>query len=242
MGILDDAIKEHLELKRQHGAGESELKQLEDEVFGEAERPGDGEEAQDPFAEAPTEFMSAPGTGDEEASAPAEPTPEKGESARRDPSDIASLQEAPEPSPPPDEPAEEEQPAVEHEIVPEPAEPSPGPSTEERHAIAEQPTEMFDVEGEIAASESRAPSEEELIEEEVAEPRLAPVDPLTGLDEEVEEDEEEDDFFDEKRLYEELDQALEAPVEDEEEEAEGTESVVEVEETDEHEPQRGRGS
>ncbi len=209
MGILDDAIKEHLELKRQHGAGESELKQLEDEAFGEAERPGDGEEAQDPFAEAPTEFMSAPGTGDEEASAPAEPTPEKGESARRDPSDIASLQEAPEPSPPPDEPAEEEQPAMEHEIVPEPAEPSPGPSTEERHAIAEQPTEMFDVEGEIAASESRAPSEE------------------------VEEDEEEDDFFDEKRLYEELDQALEAPVEDEEEEAEGTESVVEVEEVEE---------
>ncbi len=40
MGILDEAIKEHLELKRQHGAGESELKQLEDEAFGEAERPG----------------------------------------------------------------------------------------------------------------------------------------------------------------------------------------------------------
>ncbi|HMU28174.1 MAG TPA: hypothetical protein PKA56_06330 [Solirubrobacterales bacterium] len=39
MGILDEAIREHLELKRQHGADESELQGLEDEAFGEAERP-----------------------------------------------------------------------------------------------------------------------------------------------------------------------------------------------------------
>jgi len=39
MGILDEAIREHLELKRQHGAEESELKGLEDEAFGQAERP-----------------------------------------------------------------------------------------------------------------------------------------------------------------------------------------------------------
>jgi hypothetical protein len=244
MGILDDAIKEHLELKRQHGAGESELKQLEDEAFGESERPGEGEEAPDPFAEAPTEFMSAPGAEEEPAEL-GEPTAETGESPRRDPSDIASLQEAPEPPPSPDEPAEEEQPAMEHEIVAEPAEPSPGHSTEERHAIAEQPTEMFDVEDEIAASESRGPSEEELVEETIAEPRLAPVDPLAGLGEgedEIEvsaeesaEEEEEDDFFDEKRLYEELDQALEAPLgEEDDEEAEGAEGVAEVEEADGH--------
>jgi hypothetical protein len=256
MGILDEAIKEHLELKRQHGAGESELRQLEDEAFGEAERPGNGEATQDPFAEAPTEFMSAPETG--EPPVPAEPTAEKGEPPRRTSPDIAGLQEGPEPPSIPDEPAEEEHPAMEHEVVsepPEPAaeEPSPGHSTEERHAIAEQPTEMYDVEGEIAASESRAPSEEELVEKEVAEPRLAPVDPLAGLDEveedegeievsaeePAEEEEEEDDFFDEKRLYEELDQALEAPVEADEE-TEEPESVVEVEEveveqTDEHE-------
>jgi hypothetical protein len=34
MGILDDAIREHLELKRSHGASETELKQKEQEVFG----------------------------------------------------------------------------------------------------------------------------------------------------------------------------------------------------------------
>ena len=37
MGILDDAIRQHLDLKRQRGATESELKELEDEAFGPAE-------------------------------------------------------------------------------------------------------------------------------------------------------------------------------------------------------------
>ena len=32
MSILDDAIREHLELKRAHGADDAELKKLEDEV------------------------------------------------------------------------------------------------------------------------------------------------------------------------------------------------------------------
>jgi hypothetical protein len=34
MGILDDAIREHLELKRAHGASETEIKHKEEEVFG----------------------------------------------------------------------------------------------------------------------------------------------------------------------------------------------------------------
>ena len=41
MGILDDAIREHLELKREHGAADSELKRLEDEAFGPPTRPGE---------------------------------------------------------------------------------------------------------------------------------------------------------------------------------------------------------
>jgi hypothetical protein len=228
MGILDEAIREHLDLKRAHGAGDSELKQLEDEAFGQAERPGD-EEAHDPAAEAPTEFMTQPETAEEPA-------------ARREPT-IADLQEPP--PPPAEEPApvdealaEEEQPAMEHEIVadlPEPAEPEAdveaeseiepaGPSTEERHAIAEQPTEIFDVEEELAGPPN--PTDEELIEEEITEPRLAPSDPLAGLDEAEEAevsvqgpapdddedlDDEDDAFWNEQRLSDELDQALEAP-------------------------------
>jgi hypothetical protein len=41
MGILDEAIRDHLELKRQHGAENDELKRLEDEAFGPPTRPGE---------------------------------------------------------------------------------------------------------------------------------------------------------------------------------------------------------
>jgi hypothetical protein len=239
MGILDDAIKEHLELKRQHGAADDELKQLEDEAFGAAERPGDEESAPDPLAEPPTEFMEQPPE--------AAPVGEEPETPRSRRPDIADLQEPPPPppgesAPEPEPPAEEESPAMEHEAVPElPPEPeiSTGPTTEEREAIAEQPTEMFDIEEELAASKAEAPSEEELVEEEMEEPRLAPVDPLAGLEDDVpevkiEEDEEDDDFWDEKRLSDELDQALEAPVEVEEEEED---AVFEPEPAPEAEPE-----
>jgi hypothetical protein len=211
MGILDDAIKEHLELKRQHGAADDELKQLEDEAFGAAERPGGVEPAPDPVSEAPTEFMTQPEVPpvDEAEVAPeveAETAPQAAEEAAGRPhprAEIADLQEgpaAPEPQEParPEEPAEEESPAMEHEAVAEPG--ASGPSTEEREAIAEQPTEMFDVEGEIAASQpSAAPAEQEP------------------------EDEEDDDFWSEQRLSDELDQALEAPAEDEDEMFDGDE-------------------
>lgn len=231
MGILDEAIREHLELKRQHGAAESELKQLEGEAFGPPERPGS--EASDAAAEAPTELMPAPQSGEE--------------TQRREAPAIADLQEAP----PPPEPVEEE-PAAEHE------------------AVAEQPTEHFDVEEELASAK-RGPTEEELIEEEIAEPRLGPVDPLADVEEaaggeaesapeaaeaedapdaaalqpEVDEDEEEDEFWSDQRLSEELDNALDAPLPDEGEagvaEAPAAESeplgeVAEAEQLEEGEP------
>jgi hypothetical protein len=195
MGILDEAIREHLELKRQHGAADSELQQLEDEAFGQAERPG-GEQGSDTAAEAPTEFMTAP---------------EAGEKPQRQEPTVADLQEAPPPPEPADEePSEEEAPA----------------DDEDRQAIAEQPTEHFDVEEELA-TESRGPSDEELVEEEIAEPRLAPVDPLADMEAveeieieaapeaELEDDEEEDEFWSDQRLSEELDQALDAPLAEE---------------------------
>src|SRR5689334_20745951 len=82
MSILDDAIREHLELKRAHGADDAELKRLEDEAFGPPSRP----EEPDPLAEAPTEFMST--------EAPAAVEPDEG--GRR--INIADLQEPPEPA------------------------------------------------------------------------------------------------------------------------------------------------
>jgi hypothetical protein len=243
MSILDDAIREHLELKRAHGADEAEVKKLEDEAFGPPGRP----EEPDPFAEAPTEFLTQP-------EAPA-PTPvESAEEGSRG-INIADLQEPPEPQadaapmvPAEDPaqaapPAEEEPSALEHEVVPA-AEPEPaaeptaepiaeadtGHSTEERHAIAEQPTEFFDIEAEIGTedapappAEAPSPSDEQLLEAEAAEPR-APVEPPTEIHATraeppalADEEEEDDDFWSEQRLSDELDQALEAPVTEEHE-------------------------
>jgi hypothetical protein len=224
MSILDDAIREHLELKRAHGADEAEVKKLEDEAFGPPQRPDEP----DPYAEAPTEFLLSPEVGAEEQ------VDEPGE--RRAPN-IADLQEAPEPrrapepaeapradEPDDDGPADEEHPAMEHEAIAD-----AGHSTEERHAIAEQPTEMFDVQGQFedAATESDAPSDEELVDAELSEPPLAPVDPLSGIEAstgsqaagpaaaEDEPADEFDEFFSEQRLSDELNQALEAPLPDE---------------------------
>jgi len=230
MSILDDAIREHLELKRAHGADDAEIKKLEDEAFGPPQRPDEP----DPFAEAPTEFLVAPGTD----------TPASGEDegGRRVPN-ITDLQEAPAPA----APAEEEHPAGDEPVA------ETGPSTEERHAIAEQPTEMFDVEGQFedAATESDAPSDEQLAEAELAEPRLAPVDPIAGIeassaaeveapdapsDEElVEAADEFDEFFSEQRLSDELNQALEAPLPDEPG-APPTEEATQIYEVETEEP------
>jgi len=47
MGVLDDAIREHLDLKRRHGAGEDELRRQEEEALGPARRevaPADSED------------------------------------------------------------------------------------------------------------------------------------------------------------------------------------------------------
>src|SRR5690242_20104777 len=99
MSILDDAIREHLELKRQHGADEAELKRLEDEAFGPPGRP----EEPDPLAEAPTEFLTAP---EAEAGEPVE-----AEGGRR--INIADLQEAPVPAAPAEDPAQAAPPAEE---------------------------------------------------------------------------------------------------------------------------------
>jgi hypothetical protein len=255
MSILDDAIREHLELKRAHGADDSEVKRLEDEAFGPPQRPDEV----DPFAEAPTEFLVAPGE------TPAD-LPEVGDEAERSGRrpNITDLQE-----PPPAEP-----PVVEDELSPAPDAPPPspadaadaplpppvdvGPTTEERHAIADQPTQMFDVQAELdadapaAAAEQPSPTDEQLVDAAQEEPQAAPPAPegpaagilasdepagpptevheqppldIRGPDAELaghppaepepEEESAEYDFLNEQRLADELDQALEAPITDE---------------------------
>jgi len=205
MSILDDAIREHLELKRAHGADEAELKKLEDEAFGPPDRP----EGPDPLAEAPTEFMAQPEVPDG-----AEPAAE--DSGRR--INIADLQEPPAPPeqqeelrveqaeeveapPAPAEDAAQAAPPAE-EALAEDAATGLDEAPEERQEIVEQPTEFFDVEADLA-TEAPSPSDEEIVAAEQEEPTLTPV---------VEEDEEDEEFWSEQRLSDELDQALEAPL------------------------------
>jgi hypothetical protein len=83
MGLLDDAIKEHLELKRRRGADAEEVTRLEQEALGPPQR---GEFA---GAAAPAEAADAPVAPP--ADAPAEPAPETAEH------DIAEPEPEPEP-------------------------------------------------------------------------------------------------------------------------------------------------
>jgi hypothetical protein len=165
MGIFDDAIREHLDLKRRQGADEEELKQLEDEAFGLPARPGDpdfpetgesqatgepsSESAPEPEAkqaeapaEAPAEVPGAGSATDEHA---AEPAPRAAEA----PSDeLDHLEVDPEDEVPPHGDALLEDAEAEPKEPPDegPVEDTAAPSfsTSEREAIAGQPTEFFE--------------------------------------------------------------------------------------------------
>jgi hypothetical protein len=100
MGVLDDAIREHLELKRKHGASEGEVEQQEQEALGAPRGRS---------AEAP-----------EEPAAVEQPTPvAEDEPAVQEP-------EAREPELPPEEPAYEPEPEpVEEPVAEEPRDDEP---------------------------------------------------------------------------------------------------------------------
>jgi hypothetical protein len=123
MGILDDAIRQHLELKRQHGAPEEELQRQEEEALGPARRDvapaepsgGDGEVE----LETPDEAAAAASEEDTElfdADAAEETVLDEPETALDEPESA------------PDELDEEPQGEVEPEGVPEPEEMPPSPA------------------------------------------------------------------------------------------------------------------
>jgi hypothetical protein len=166
MSILDDAIREHLELKRAHGADEGELAKLEDEAFGPPQRPDEA----DPFNEAPTEFLlspsgaaaDAPEVGDESARGGRRPNitdlqeapPAEGDALFDADEELSPAPDAPPPSPtdaadvplppPPDEPPAAQAPADEPPgadapaaQAPPPAEEAPAPPADEEHPVGE---------------------------------------------------------------------------------------------------------
>jgi hypothetical protein len=83
MGVLDDAIREHLELKRQHGVPEEELRRQEEEALGPARRDvapaetGDGGAAAEPELHDQETMLQEPepATAAPTEESPAEPAP-----------------------------------------------------------------------------------------------------------------------------------------------------------------------
>jgi hypothetical protein len=167
MGIFDDAIRQHLDLKRRQGADESELKQLEDEAFGLPARPGDPdfpETGESAAAEHDGEagVAAAPQTGPAEPLAtvkpdqPPEPEPEpeaEAPKAEVAPTPDAGGEPAAEPAGGGETPPHGDALLADPEASPEPPpaedrpvedEGAPSFSTSERQAIADQPTEFFD--------------------------------------------------------------------------------------------------
>ncbi|HEY5145036.1 MAG TPA: hypothetical protein VII98_16160 [Solirubrobacteraceae bacterium] len=137
MGLLDDAIREHLELKRRSGAEASELSRLERDAFGAGaagpaedaahEPPADAEDGSVPATDEPFEFAAAapapaPAHEPEPAAEPAHaplPEPEQPtrqftleemqEAERREAPPVPVPHPEPEPEPPAAEPADHDE-------------------------------------------------------------------------------------------------------------------------------------
>ena len=145
MGLLDDAIKEHLELKRRRGADAEEVARLEQEALGPPQR---GE-----FAGAPAPAALADVPDDDSATAvEAEPAPETAEHAVAEPAPEPPPEAEPEPGPEP-EPRDQ---AGESWLEDEPESPA-------------EPEEREEVEVDQPASESGPPADRPAEGEDVLE-------------------------------------------------------------------------
>jgi hypothetical protein len=181
MGILDDAIRQHLDLKRQRGATESELKELEDEAFGPPGRPGD---ADLPGVEEPHE-QSGNGLAETAVAEPAEPEAMPEPTPEPSADEHAVVEPPPEPVEPPVEAGEPEPTAESEELTTiydhtserEPEldqlEMEPEPEAPGESAAAEAPVESQET-VEHALPEEEAEPEEPVGEEPPPEPDAEP--------------------------------------------------------------------
>jgi hypothetical protein len=191
MGILDDAIREHLDLKRRTGAEEDELKRLEGEAFGPPTRPGDPDFPEEqapaaavteaPAADAPTSeepLAEPPATAEEPIAPPADESAPSGffdQSADELALDVdmslddeaARVAETGEQAaaPPPPEPEPPPPPPPETGEAPVASE---APATDEREAV-EPPIESLDTVEHPFEEAVEDTGEAELVEGEIAE-------------------------------------------------------------------------
>lgn len=157
MGVLDEAIREHLDLKRRQGANEAEIKSIEDEAFGPA---GDLE------LEATEVVATGPDAGDQldKVFEQARKAEEAQQAEQAVPAPAEPQQEVKPPPPPAGEPAakaesppeaevevEQETRIIEPADVPDELAGDAGDALEmERQNLAGHPTENYDVDAAIA--------------------------------------------------------------------------------------------
>ena len=130
MGLLDDAIREHLELKRRHGADPDEVARQEREAFGPGQR---NEFAQPADVDAPP--AAEPATTvlpEDEAPAAAEPQPDEDALPAGEP----GVPEEPTAEHPAAAPGYDEDPWLEEDEAEPPAE---QPAAEEEDVLEETP-------------------------------------------------------------------------------------------------------
>jgi hypothetical protein len=147
MGLLDDAIREHLELKRRHGASDEEIEQEEAEALGPARRDFPARAAEAPSDEQP----DADGALEDRPAADAEPPPLAEPPVPLGKETLAETV-IDEPPPPAPEPEPEPEPGrdLEDAFEPEPRHPTP----DSRHPDPEPPPE-----------EPRQDNDEDVLEE-----------------------------------------------------------------------------
>lgn len=159
MGVLDEAIREHLDLKRRQGADEAEIKSIEDEAFGSvgdvqleatevaAAGPEAGDQLDKVFEaarQAEEEAQQAEPPAAEAAAAPAPPQEEvKPGTPAEEPEARAEA--------PPEVEVEQETRIIEPADLPDEAAGDAGDALEmERQNLAGHPTENYDVDAAIA--------------------------------------------------------------------------------------------
>ncbi|MDQ3675323.1 MAG: hypothetical protein M3401_00745, partial [Actinomycetota bacterium] len=121
MGLLDDAIREHLELKRRRGADASEISRQEREALGAATRAGEVEArpALEPAAEPPPP-ADKPSWEKDDATRVVLPEPPSNEPPLAIPAPPASRTTEPPPAGPPAIPEPSAPKATEPPPIPEP--------------------------------------------------------------------------------------------------------------------------
>jgi hypothetical protein len=187
MGLLDDAIREHLDLKRRRGADPAEIERAERDALGPVRRGPEEAEQVDlehapavdddlPYEDDEEQDWTGPEADEHEARAPASPqeyepaVEDKRESGHvetpfdgEEPFDEAAARTTPQPHAAPESPGPEPRPSARESEPPEPdhsAPASPDPAPAHRGSASSRPVPGDHASGETAAFDVE--SEEDL--------------------------------------------------------------------------------